>query len=177
MEVQATTVVSFNDNNDTTDYIFKIELDETLNLDENGDVKTSFSPGDVIYLQVNKSSNVDITAVAVTDGSITSTGVGARKGETSNLFSNREVATDDEFTLDRIPTNCAVSYTGKQGAVEQSVTNIGQYKFVPDITSTPFIAKFNYSYKVNSYKYVAPTLDLEEDETYDVAIVFYITVR
>jgi hypothetical protein len=178
MTIQATTVVSFNSGSSDTEYIFNLALDDTLNLDNDGEVKSSFSPSDSIYLQVNKSDNVDITGIEVTSGSIRSTGSDEREYSVSNLFTTRGDSDDtDEFVLEHIPGDCSVSFIGKNGSVEKSLTPIKQFKFIPDRRKTPFIAKFDYTYEVLTYKFTAPTMDLDEDESFELAVVFYINVR
>jgi len=178
MTIQATTVVSFNSGSSDTEYIFNLALDDTLNLDSDGEAKSSFSPSDTIYLQVNKSDNVDITSIEVTSGSVRSTGSDEREYSVTNLFTTRGDSEDtDEFLLEHIPEDCSVSYIGKKGAVEMSITSIEQFKFIPDRLKTPFIAKFDYTYEVLTYQFTAPTMDLNEDESFELAIVFYINVR
>lgn len=177
MSVQATTVVSFNSGSDA-EYVFNLELDESLNLDLEGEVKSSFSPSDIIYLQVNKSDNVDIIDIVVTSGKISINGNDTREATVNNLFVARDETEDTgEFLLPHIASDFSVSFIGKTGAVEDSVTSIGQSKLIPDKTKTPFIAEIKYTYKVTSYKFTAPDIELEENETYETAIVFYINVR
>lgn len=182
MTVEATTVVSFNSSSDSEDYIFNIELDDTLNLDSEGEVKTSFAPEDLVYLFVNKSFNVDVTAVAITAGSISSLGAGQRTGETTHLFATREQATAKEpfpglYTLDYITTICDISYIGNGGRVTKQTTPISGLALYPDIARTPFIAKLNYTYPGRGYLVTPPTMVLAEDETFPIAVVFYITVN
>lgn len=177
MTIQATTVVSFNSDSFDADYVFKIELDDTLNLDSEGDPKTSFSPSDRIYLMVHKSANVDITDVVVTAGTIRHSGSGARSGETTNLFAVRDDSDDGDYLLDFVTSNTSISYIGRQGALDTDYNNLGQPVFKPDKSKTPFIAKFNYFYNILSYLWTAPTMTLEEEETFDMAVVFYINVR
>lgn len=179
MAVQATTVVTFGSGSSGAEYVFEVALDDTLNIGSDGEVLSSFIPGDDIYLQVNKSSNVDIVEVAVTAGKVSATGSSTRTAEVTNLFTARINTEDSEndFTITHIPKQASVSYIGKVGGVEKSVTSIGQFKYTPDKNKTPFIAKFNYTYKVSTYKWISPTMTLEGDATFDMAIVFYINVR
>ncbi len=192
MTVEATTVVSFNSSSDTEDYIFNIELDDTLNLDSEGKPgNTSFAPEDVVYLFVNKSHNVDINAVAVTAGSVHSLGGGSRAGEDIHLFATREIMSKaDEIevvagvkdypglhTLNFITTSCNVSYIGNIGRVTAKTTSINGLSYYPDVARTPFMAKFNYTYGGRGYKVKPPIMVLAEDETFSLAVVFYITVN
>lgn len=183
MTIEATTVVSFNSSEaESEEYIFNIELDDTLNLDSEGEPKTSFAPGDRVYLFVNKSFNVAVDAVAVTAGSVSSLGAGSRAGESTHLFATREVAKAGEdppgkHTLDLITTSCNVSYIGNTGRVFEEATKIDGRAFYPDAGRTPFIAKFNYVYPGRGYLVTPPTLVLAEDETFPLAVVFYITVN
>lgn len=177
MSLQATTVVTFNDGSSDAEYVFNLALDDTLNLDSAGEVKSSFSPEDLIYLQVNKSANVDIKEVAVTAGVITKLRNDSRSNSVTNLFVSRPDTDSEEFVLEHIPESASVSYIGNKGAVEKSVTAIEQFKYTPDMKKTPFIAKFDYEYEITSYRWSPPAIDLQDEETFDMAIVFYINVR
>ncbi len=187
MTVEATTVVSFNSSSDTEDYIFNIELDDTRNLDSEGEVKTSFAPGDKVYLFVHKSFNVDVTDVLVTAGSISRIagsegGPDYRSGESTNLFATKEEPKEGEetpgkYTLDVASDICNVSYIGKEGRVTREVSNLGVFSYSPNINNTPFIAKFNYVYTGKGYLVTPPPMTLAEDETFPLAVVFYITVN
>ena len=48
MSVQSTIVVEFGDGADSSGFV-AMELDETLNLDSDGNVKTSFAPGNEVW--------------------------------------------------------------------------------------------------------------------------------
>jgi len=177
MAIQATTVVTFNDGSSDAEYIFNLSLDDTRNLDAEGEVKSSFIPEDIVYLQVNKSSNVDIVDVAVTAGAIKQGSVSTRTNKVTNLFVSREGTDEEEFVLDHIPIDSSIDFIGKNGKLEESTTIIGQFKYVPDKRETPFIAEFEYTYRVIPYIWTAPSMDLEAEETFDMAVVFYINVR
>lgn len=223
MAVEATTVVSFNAADSTTPYLFKIVLDDTLNVETNeaaleqdlqdeGEfesspylqiltkyyypsssrdiskgvvtdtdvneetVITTFPPGSDIYLLANRSSNVSIDDVRVTDGSIVSQGVVSRSGEESNLFTGIEDSADDEYQLSVVPSNVTTSYMGNTGRLDQATSNTGITTFLHNVNYAPFLADFAYDYSCNLYKLQSPTMTIEEDETYSIAVVFYITV-
>jgi hypothetical protein len=176
MAVKATTVVSFNGSDDT-EYIFNIELDDILNLDSEGNTKTSFSPSDIIYLIVNRSSNVDIEEIVCTDGTILSLGMVTREGVADNLFTSRDPKESDEFSLSHVPSSVTKSYVGRTGFLTETVSSIGNRKYIPEQTLTPFLTKFTYSFQAISYEYTPPGITLGPEESYDVAIVFYIKVR
>ena len=51
-------------------------------------------------------------------------------------------------------------------------------KYTPDQSVTPFLTRFNYTYNALSYRLTPPIdLVLEDDETYDIGVVFYIEVN
>lgn len=177
MSFQATTVVSFNDGSSDADYVFEVELDDKRNLDSEGNTKTSFSPGDNIYVQVNKSYNVDIIDVVATAGTVTPEGAEYRDEVVYNLFTARPDTREEEFVLTHIPNASAFSFVGRSGQLERSVTNIMQHKFTPDTSKTPFMAKIQYSYKILSYLWKSPEVEIEENGSYEMALVFYIKVR
>jgi len=176
--IEATTVVSFNTTNAVeVEYIFNIALDDTLNVDSSGEVVTQFGSGDEVYLIVNKSSNVTVDAVVVTDGSISYVGAVSRSGEEQVLFSKRDSSDDAVHSMAIVPTTVDVTYTGsRSGAYTKEVSSIGVVSFDPDITKTPFLANLIYSYNCSLYKLQAPVLSLAADETHNIAVVFYITV-
>jgi len=174
--IEATTVVSFNKTSDTTDYVFNLELDDILNLDSEGEPKSSFSPDDVVYILANKSSNVSITAVKSTAGNVSNLGGVSRNGDTTNLFAGRDPDEDDTFELGIIPTSVDISYIGNLGRLSEEVSGIGVRTYTHNVDYAPFIAEFNYNYNCASYKLSPPPMDLGEGESFPIAVVFYITV-
>lgn len=191
MTVKATTVVTFNNGDSSTDYVFDLALCDALNqvtselkpLRFTGvinkvvtEVKTTFTPGDQIYIQANKSNNVRVTSVVATLGTVVSYGKRAETTTATNLFTGRSQESLDLYTLSVVPTKCDVSYTGKRGILELRVTPIGQFEYTPDIRWTPFIAKFAITYSVDIYKLLVPNIYLAETEEMDLAVVFYIEV-
>lgn len=177
MTIEATTVVSFNTTDDTADYVFNLLLDDTLNLDSDGEPKTSFYDTDsAVYLLANKSTNVTIDQVLTTSGSIKSLGQVSRDKSETNLFTSLESAADDSYTIQMIPSSVDADWIGNTGAVEGEISDIGITSYIPDIRLTPFLCEFSYYYSCDSYKFTPPSMSLSEDETFQVGIVFYITV-
>ena len=176
--IEATTVVSFNTSDgETADHVFSIQLDDTLNKDSKGEVVTQFGSGDNVYLTANKSTNVTVDAVICTAGAISSPSKVSRKGEEQVLFTEREKAEDGIHRMSIVPTVVDVTYTGsRRGAYTKETSNIGVVKLTPDIRKTPFLANLIYSYNCLLYCLSAPKLSLKADETYNIAVVFYITV-
>ena len=175
--IEATTVVSFNTTDAAeVDYVFNIQLDDVLNINSDGDVVTQFGSGDKVYMTANKSTNVTVDAVVSTDGVMSYLGSVSRSGKDQVLFTQREKAEDDIHTMAIVPTVVDVTYTGRLGAYTKETSRIGVVSITPDIAKTPFLANLLYDYSCSSYKLQAPILDLETDETYNIAVVFYITV-
>jgi len=69
MTVAATVVVEFGHGVDSGALVV-VELDEVLNLDLDGNEKTSFSPGDTPYFLVHHDSSVRIGAIKSSAGMV-----------------------------------------------------------------------------------------------------------
>lgn len=180
MSIEATTVVTFGEGvSSQTDYLFTIEIDKLFNLDPDGNIKSTFDPDDgPVYLAVNKTSNVTITAVVSTDGSIQSVGNETRSEQQQNLFASRDQNDIDTLQLAHAFASLSYSYLGRQGNVSSSTSSIGQVTLTPAISLTPFMADISISYPVVIYKLNPPEgLNLGEEDTYNIGVVFYITVN
>lgn len=173
MALDVHTEVQFNSSTDDTEYIFDVELDDELN----GEDVSSFPPDTPAYIKVNKSANVDITDVVALEGSVAYYTSGSRSGNKEQLFATRDEKETGEFKLGIVPSTIDVSYRGRQGALTQQGSDIGEYVVVPNQSYTPFLATFTYSQSCRIYQFVPPPMSLEENETYNIYVVFYITVN
>jgi hypothetical protein len=59
--------------------------------------------------------------------------------------------------------------------VSAAASAFGQVSLTGDIAKTPFMAKITTTYQVKIYKLFVPDMVLAEDESYPIAIVFYIS--
>lgn len=174
--ILATSVARFNDGNET-DYIFNIDRDDLLNVGPDGKIISSFAPGDDIYYIVNMSSNVSIDEVVVTDGSMRSLGVVERSGSDQKLFTSREEKEKESLSIKHANPTVSYTFIGRRGKVYDKLSAIGEKSFTPELSMTPFLCDFKYSFRAISFVFSAPDVILGKDETYDIGIVFYITVR
>jgi hypothetical protein len=169
-------IVRSSDGSTFDDYLFEAELDEILNVDYLGEPTTTITPGSVAYIAVNHSSNIVIDSVVPTDGSIQFYNVESReKIDPSVLFAGRTAEDADVHDLPVIPNSYSLEYLGRPGKVSAAASAFGQVSLTGDVTKTPFMAKITTTYQVKIYKLFVPDMVLAEDESYPIAIVFYIS--
>ncbi len=171
MIVEATAVVNFGTGGTGGDpYLLFLDIDS---LDIDGSKKTSFAPGENAIIQVNHSRNIKLTQVIPTDGSIYERGSVVRSIVNRNLFLSKEADNPSEYTLPIIPITTNVSYIGRTGSLVSEESVEGIVKLVASTSRAPFIAEITSSYNCSLYELFPPDLDLEEGESYSIAVVFY----
>jgi len=178
MTIEATVVIDFGADVNPNDYIALIELDDESNEDE-----TTFGNGSSPVISAHFSNNVRIDSVVVTDGSIQNLGPSSRESVSSFQFISRTEGEDgkdlDKYKLPVVPTSTVgVSYKGRAG-VTTTTPNLlgGMIEYVGDISATPFIAEYTCTYPVTLYQLTPPKMDLSDDKTYEILIVFYVTLE
>lgn len=168
MTVAATIVVHFGD--DVADSAFGVAmLDDVLNVDAAGEVKTSFAPGDQIHFLVQHDPSLRVDRVAATHGTIvqlpdkdyelTGDFTFAEPAEAQDLqIYHRGAVTQEWFGPSGIETRAGLSVANRQVQVA---------------AATPCLVRLTYHGLMKSYRLHAPNVTLAEDETYPVAIVIY----
>lgn len=172
---ETTVTVVFNDGEDN-DHIILAELDDVLNVDSDGEVISTFAPGDEPYIRFNASDNVTIDSVVATDGGVLSLGNVSRTIELEQLFASNDAAEPDELSFSVVVDTVDVSYIGRDGSFTTKDLGNGMLKYVGDIASVPFLMAATIDYTAKSYQLIPPTLNLDEEETYNIYVVFYVTV-
>ncbi len=175
MTVEATIQIEFGDV-DASDSLVVLEFDDVLNVDSEGDPKTSFAPGDDIYFRLQTSLGVVIEDIVPTDGTVQPLGAIAREAVEISTFLSREELTPTKIALKYIPFgSIVIEYIGRNGVVTRSQTASSVIEYEGDIAFTPFLAEFTYTYLPSIYVLRTPNVTLEEGETYPIVIVVYLT--
>lgn len=160
--VLATIVIEFGTGTNADDSLVVIALDDEFNTDEDGNVKTSFEPGDTPGFTVHYDSRaVRIDSVQCSVGMVVSRGNVSRENTQQLSWTNNT----DSQTLPHIPQG-AVSWKwfGTTGEVQQTER---QLVSTGDI---PAIGKATYSYSANGYTLLHPALTLEAGESFPVLV-------
>lgn len=172
MEYKESLLIEFSGD---TEYVGIAELDDTLNVDDEGEEKTSFHSQEEAYVRLHLSSNVEVYDYKVSSGSISSEG-----SDTRTLTEEVEFDSEDEngpttHTVSVVPNSTSVSYFGNSGSYETETNEVsGQLTYSGDTSKVPFVAEFTHSYSVNIYKVTLPEVELEEDDSYPVLVTFYV---
>lgn len=161
--VGGTLVVEFGAGADSAAFV-AMELDETLNLDDEGNEKTGFAAGDEVWFWLQHADTLRIDRIASTSGMVVDCGVVRRSRNQELTFTST-----DSVELSHIPANNP-SYTwcGNEGAGlarnNRSVSVSG---------NTPCTCDAVIPIDVHLYRFIPPPLELADDQTYRVVIVAY----
>ncbi len=167
MSVESTIVVEFGTGVDSGALVV-VELDDEVNLGEDGEVKTSFVPGDEPGFLVHyDTSALRITRVACSSGMVVDLGQVTRTRVQQVEFTVAEQPQD----IPHIPAGgISWNWYGNSPAVNQdgrTLTAIG------DDAEFPAIGEATYHVSYQAYKLIPPTLTLDDDEQYPVLITVY----
>lgn len=149
-----------------------MELDDELNLDVDGEKgNTSFSPGDTVYFRVqNNSTSFEVGKILSTDGSIYEHALAkARVILEQYLWADDD--TENELSYNPVSALGVVPY-GNIATVRRA----GKFKIIAPMIKgdkRPALTDVTYASEFDIYKLIAPTIELEKDETYEVVIVLY----
>ena len=171
-----TIVVDFGESVAESDRQFIIELDEVMNVDDQGEVKTEFYKDDFIWFRTHYNhSKLQVTAIKTTAGQVVDQGQVSRSKTDEMLFVNNDTPVSVNYEIDGSPS--AVWYCN-----EASLTKTeGGLK----ASNSPCIGDITYSFSCTLYQFRPPPLstsdfqkvadsrDIELDEAqYPIAIVF-----
>lgn len=174
MATEASIIIEFGDDvvdTDSLDSTVVVELDgeNDLNLDEDGSLKSTFGTTEQPVFIIHHGSNVQIDRVACSHGSVVQIGSGKyrEKEETVSLTSEE----DNENTLGYANVN---SYTDLEWFGNSAVLSVEDSVIIPKSGSFPCHGKMTYQALFQlQYQLLPPTLELEDDETYEILIVVY----
>ena len=161
-EVVASLVVRFGEGADTSALV-AMELDDTMNIDDAGEVKSEFRPGDNIFFLIHHDSKLRIESVKATGGQIEAQGYVIRERSNELLWAGL-----DEKQLSYLPSGDLVPEwywregTGlKRTGREASITDGG----------LPVEALIKYDVSFHLYRLVTPVVELEPEEKKKITIV------
>ena len=164
--VGATIVVEFGDGVPRDHRQVQVELDETLNLLPDGEVRTQWAPGDEAWFWVHfDPAQLRLDRVAATSGQVVAQG-GARRSRSQELTFTRA---DEPVALNYLPAASAAMRW--YGTVGQGLRREGREVRVSG--PVPCTGDAEIPIDVRLYRYLPPPLELAEDETYRVVIVIY----
>lgn len=164
MTVKATIVVSFGEGVDGSGSFVLARLDDELNVDRDGNVISSFEPGDQVFLIIQHDDTVRISKVVATHGVI------EQLPDKDYGFVDRVLFADagKEGSLTAIPRGMVSrSPFGRQSTVMVA----GRKVWIE--AGEPVMYDLTYSARVKSYKLHTPSMALGADDEYPIAIVIY----
>ena len=166
--VLTTVVLEFGFSLAAADYSCQVELDDELNVVD-GEVVTSFEPGDDCFFLTKCSSNVRITRIESTWGQINTIGAVSRSRTDDLLF----------VELNSLENKPSISYEPSGGISPQWIGNTGGALIVDTVEKTvnissgtiPCYCIATYSVSFISHKLSHSALNLDE---YDIHVVVYL---
>lgn len=162
MNVGSTIVVEFGQGADSTAFV-AVELDETMNLDDSGEVKSQFAPGDEVWFWVQHDASLVIDRIESTSGMVVDCGTVRRERTQEMTWTG-----SDTVELSHIPAaNPAYSWFGNIG---HGIARNGRSVSV-EVASTPCTCDATLPIDVHLYRFVPPVLELADEATYRVVIV------
>ena len=171
MSVKATIVVEFGRNADQ-DAVVIVELDDEINLDQDGNSTSNFYPGDKPGFIVHYDKSVlRIDEIKCSSGMIVDNGEIVRSRKQQIQFSKKPTFIDVEkefVELTYIPSSpITVEWYGNSPILNQN----GRRLTVNG--DTPAIGNVEYKISCHSYQLIPPSIVLKKDETYSILIVVY----
>ena len=161
-----TIVVKFGESVSAADQaLFVVELDNELNVDSEGEVKSQFFPGDEIFFLMHYDhSKMVVKAIKNTDGAVVVMGEVGRSKTEEMLFE----ASDAPVELQHTPSSGpSAKWYGRTSALTRDGRSV-------TAASTPCLGDITYSYTATSAKLIPPALTLAADEEFPIAIVIYV---
>jgi hypothetical protein len=146
---------------------FVVELDDVLNLDAAGEVKSQFYPGDLIHFLMHYDhAKMTVTAIKATSGEVVVLGEVSRANTVEELF----VAADEPETLPHTPSGTVTPvWYGRTSTLERDGAAL-------TAASVPCLGDISYNYLATSCRLVPPPLTLAADQEYPIAVVIYVEV-
>ncbi len=129
-------------------------LDETMNVDADGNVQTQFLPSDTPYFLVHLDPLLVVNSIVCSSGTVRSLGLVMRSAQ-----ADLDVATDEDTQeLEYIPAvDPAFFWYGNTPAVTRQERSL---QFSGDL---PAAGRVSYQYRALSYQYVPPSLGPTQD--------------
>ena len=166
MTVAATIVVHFGDDVAEDNRFAVARLDDELNVDAEGEVVTSFAPGDIIHFVVQHDPALVIAGIAATSGTLAAQPDKYYQVEQQLTWLENNESQD----LEMIPAGAVTKTAYGRQPLGWSLTVRGL-----SITGgAPVVADVSYKARMRSWRLHAPNVVLAEDETWPVVIGIYL---
>ncbi len=158
-----TIVVHFGDSAASSAF-FLLELDDIMNVDLAGKVKTQFLPGESQWVRIQYDATVQITTVKLSSGMFTFEGIVPRDAKERLSFE----ATDTPADVKYIPNGgLAPAWFGRS----PNITRKGRSITADD---APAIGDISYKYQAELWRYDPEPMTLAEGQDFPVLIVIYV---
>lgn len=168
MSTTPTIVVRFGQGSSASADLFLVELDGQLNretVDGEDQEKTQFYPGDEIHFLLHfDQTKYRVTAIKATAGQVQMSSWVDRTHEEELLFEAVGEAVDLSHYPSRAPV---VTWYGRTASLSRVGRSLSADK-------APCLGILSYNYRAWSGKLVPPSVDLDDDEEYPLAIVVYV---
>lgn len=143
---KTTFVVAFGEGADTGSNVV-VELEPSLNLDSDGNVKSSFSPGDEVYFTIHYPPNLRVGDVSTTSGGALFISRGEFRREQGGVLF---VTPDDDVMLQHTPSSpLTFFWFGKVGQLSISGAAV-------KATNAPCIGDVSYMMLADLYRFSPP---------------------
>ena len=169
MSVLTSIVCSFGEGTSSVD--IKLELDDEMNKDSEGNVKNQFLPKEQVYILAQYDhSRIQVDRVAATDGGVQHIAAVNRNKKDKLLFV--DIGKVNRPTLSYF-YNTAVTpiWFGREGQ-GFAVDGDGNCQVANNV---PCYCEVSYGSPFEQYRLNTPDVTLSKDETYEVVVVFYIS--
>lgn len=164
MSIGATIVVEFGSGADSSAFV-AVELDDTLNIDSEGEVKSQFVPGDQVWWWVQHDPSLRIDRIACTSGMVVPAGTVSRTRDQELTWTTAEEGQE----LSHIPSgNPTLRWYGNTG---QGLSRDGRKLSLTG--GLPCTADATIPIQVQLYRYVPPPMNLSGEQTWRSVIVIY----
>lgn len=160
-----TIIVKFGASVAADQVLFVVELDNTLNIDSAGEVKTQFFPGDEIFFLMHYDpAKLTVQAIKTTAGQVVLHGQVIRSNTLEELFT----APDEPILLPHMPSGeISVQWFGRTSSLVRSGRSV-------TAADTPCLGNITYPYTATLAKLIPPPLSLAADEEFPIAVVIYV---
>ncbi|MCK5605597.1 hypothetical protein KAR91_27130 [Candidatus Pacearchaeota archaeon] len=159
-------IISFGSLSSVDAGIIVLEPDDLLNIDSEGNPKTTFNPGDDFYFLVHHDHTILIDSVKSTSGALRAQGEKTRTNEQLITFT---LKTEEHALRHRPQGAISATYYGN----EVSGLAVNNRKLTASGGRFPADGLVSYSYRALSYKLTSPTPNLGENDTWPIHAVAY----
>lgn len=163
MSVGATIVVEFGQGADSSAFV-AVELDDTLNVDGEGEAKSQFGPGDEVWFWLQHDVSLRVGRIACTSGMVVDCGLARRQREQELTWTGEEAV-----ELSHIPA--AAPVLTWHGNVGTGLSRDGRSMRITG--NLPCTADAVIPIDVHLYRFVPPALSLAAGRTYRVVVVIH----